>query len=1750
LTQTAGGILSYTGGANTETVGALTGTAGAGTVTAVSGALTFASLGTRTAGSSINVSNSGTVNVTGTSGFLNAGVFFNGADFAFSVAGTLRAPAYGTDAGFVDAAAGTASLTATSHNRVTGAITAQTTASISSLKIDGANNLTLASGQTLTVGVGAAAAGAGILLAGGSSTISGGTALAASAVGNDFSIRVEGANTLTISTPLTVSTAGLTKSGVGTLLLGGANAYSGTVAVNEGTLQMASGGLLGATGIGLVVRQGAMFDLNGINVGTAASGANAVNALNGAGTITNSSGTAASLRIGEGGTGGNYTGLITGNLALVKAGAGTTHLSGINSFTGPVTLLLGNLDVTRLGNIGQASGLGAGDATSAATNAASIVINGGNLRYVGTNPAGAVEATQTPSVSIDRLFTLAGSGGIYSYGSYGNLGQTRANNNAALIFNNTEDLSFSGSGVRTLTLGGDSTGDNELRIRLRNNPNANEVLSLTKAEAALWILNPATSNTYTGVTTISGGQLRAVVSGPVVGIPTNSPITLDGGVLEVGGSTFTRSLAASVAGIGTVSLANTAGFASGTPARLVVSLGVGATANADLTWGTTAGFASTTSLVLGSGTALGETEITNNINLGTAARTITVNNNGNTGAMITAGILSGVISGAQNITKAGGGVLILGNANTYTGTTTVTSGNLIVTSIGGGAGASSLGSGSAAFVYNPGDADLNPLIYVGPGETATRSLTLTSSADQTANRSYRLVADGSGPLIWTPATFTNSVRRSATGGVITLDLRGASSEANQLNAVLSNSTGTNTPVLNLQKSDGGTWILNPAAANTFTGSITAAGGSLGLTANGIGAASGITISNGAIFAFGGALSTNKPISWANNTTAIFSGQHPITITANVTAVAGDNDQTFSNNLEGGALLTITGNLVNSKTHSKTFNFRGTGSTIWTGVIQDGTSGGTTTVNIALDPAASFTTSGAANVYTGSTTLTDGILILDKTTAPLGTGAFTLQGGTLRVGATPASVTVTNATTISDRTPKLDGSKSIEFSGAVTMGASRNLQNELSAGASLVFSGTITNTAASALTLFGAGSTSITGLVTTGTGAQGLTMQGNGVLSLTGANNATGTLTASRGTTVLGGANGAWGAGNIATTAGGILRLDNGTTNNSNRLFNTGTVTMTGGTLDVVGNTTAEVTGALTVNSIDGVITMSGSGSSLTFASVTFANTGSSLDLSGVGSNSVIFTTAPALTNGLHPRFFLGGEDFATMANATAVSAFSSYAAVTDLNAGAATSTFKVGAGYVTDDLLFSRTVNAISLTDTTARTLELGSGVADGTLTLTAGGIISSGSVTHALAVPRLNLGTNAFIQVLSGSTLDITGAITSASSLMKALPGTLKLSAKQWYNSTTNVTGGTLTLAAGTNTIFPGSGALFNVDAGGTVDLNGNVQYLPNSISSPGALPGTGGVITGSGGMLVIGAANTTWSGTLSGTGLSFAKTGGNANLTLQQAQTYTGTTTLLGATTTLENDATLLSTSAIDINYATLALSNNSGLQTQNNNRVGDSIPVRLRGGTINYTGRLTTAATETFGAVTLQQGANTITATTGGGTVTSVDLTFAGLTRQNNATINFTGTNLGQQGNNSRIVFTAPIPTSNGGMIGAWAVANQTDYAAYNIGLGVGIVGQGGFVGYAGASGPGMLWQIPVTENRTTTLPAGTTNAAILRLAGAFTNDIAFTGASDVLNLELGGLLRSNEAFNSTLGTTATRGVLTSGSGELITYNLRAP
>lgn len=1880
FTQAAGGNLEYKGAdgsASTETVGALTMTAGGGTLRVTPGAggsaaLTFASLAAPAAGTSLNVigaDNSvvltGVATSTATTLPGSGHIYINGADFARSNGGSLVTPVYGTDAGFVNAGA---ALTAASHNLVT-ADTSTGALTVSSVKMSG--NVNVVQTGLLTVSTG------GILQTGGAGTISGtGITTGGSA---DVVVRVNGSgDQLTLSAPITsTTTGGLTKSGAGTLVLSGANNQSGTVNVNEGTLKMNGTGLLGATNIGLNVRQGATFDLNGVNIGTAASGTNSVNAFNGAGIITNTGGAAASLRVGNNNGSGYFTGIIqdgSAPLSFVKAGSGTQSNTGVNTYTGATVIAGGTLAVTSLADIGQASGIGRGDSGN---NAGSLIFNGGILQYTGTTGT-IYQTTQTPGVSIDRLFTLAGNGTIDSSGSYGAPTLNRAANQATLIFNNYSPVAFSGTGTRTLTLQGDSTGDNQINLQLINNPNANEALSLTKTGGGLWILGN-TNNTYTGTTSINAGALRAQDG---TSLPTASNLFLNGGVFESSG-TFSRGLGTGSGQFRFLASGNT-GFSSGESKLTVDWTGLGTPV-----WGTTANFLGTGSLVLNSGTSLADVEVTGNFSLGSgdgaaaSFPTVTTSNGGAgitiTGGMTTAGLMvgqavnipgipagsiitsitgattfnvsqnatasatvvgtitagngvreivvndngttnldfatvSGVISGTAGLGKSGSGPLILGDANTYSGKTIIRQESVFASSIGAdGVTSSSFGTNVGGGVIELGTPGVSSttvnLMYVGPGETTTRQINLVGT-----NGTRRIDSSGSGPLILANVQNNTSGSAVTTGGHKTLELRGTNTDANTISSPLGDNGGS----LRLIKGDGGVWILT--GANTYTGGTRIDGGSLGVssagalgavsTATGLTAAAssntttvtlatgttanivagmnvsgpalgygdivnsitnsssfvlnnartlaagselvfgGLLISNGALFSTDPAgLVLSQPVIMNNNSTTVFAGTNDITLNGNVYRISGGNDITISNNLESGAELIVNGNLVNWESGtSRTYNFRGYGDSSWNGVIQNPWTGAqTTAVNIAIDSDALFTLGGTSpNTYSGTTTLTNGILVLGKAGA-LGTGQFAFNGGTLRTTIS-GGANVTNQVAINATPPKVDGTESITFSGGVTMGASRNLQNELSGSAKLIISSTITNSAASTLTIYGSGNTEISGNVGTGTGAQGLQLSGSGTLLLTGANTAIGTLTASRSTITLSGTSGgSWNAGAVAFNPGATLTLDNSGGNNSaGRLNDTAAslVTGGGGTLNFISHSggSSELAGALTLNSVQSNITMSGGAGTLTFASVNFANSGSSLDLGTIANlgstNKVIFTAAPTLvpaSTGIASRVFIGGNDFATH-GANGIVAFTNYNATsaTNLNLAAATDTINVNAGMTNASITDNKTINALKISGSG---LTVG-GSAGTRLTLTAAAILNTGG-NNSLNVPEVAFaGTQAFVQVASGTTLTLNGSLSGTNAWSKALPGTLVLNAPSYVTSTQNLLDGTLKLNAGLNTLFQNQ--QLNINIGATLDLNGNSQYIAQ-LSSNGSLPNTSGTITSTNGPAVLltnmaGGAN--FGGVVDGP-LTFARVNGNT-LTLSTAQTYTGPTLMMGGTLTLENDATLLTTPSIDLNYATLALSNNSSLQTQNNNRIADSTPITLRSGTLSVTGRLSTAATEKFGVVTSDMGANTITASTGGGTFTSMDVTFDSLVRNPGSTVNFTGSTLGQQGNSGRIFFTTPLSVVGNGALGAWAIANSNDFAAYNTALGVGIVGTGGFAGYSSGFAAGNITELPGTVDTTTSL-SGNTTTGMLKIAGNVTNNITFSGNSDVLNLQYGGLLRSNNVFDTSIGTTAVRGILTAGGSE---------
>ena len=1823
FTQSAGGIFAYAGdGANAsaEIVGTLTATAGAGTVAAVSGAggsaaLTFGALGTISKGAGLNFITDAGSSITlptvagNINGIVDARVFFNGGDFASGI--TLTAATYTTEAAGASLVGG--NLTPYLVN--TTDIAAQASATINAgIKFNDTRALTLAASQTLTINNGANTAGA-ILVTGGSAVTLGGGSGITSGGSGELVFRVDGAgDTLNLNTPiLASSTGGWTKLGAGTLVLGAANANTtgGKVNINEGIVQLTAGGRLGATSVDVAVRQGATLDLNGISLGTAASGTASIDELNGAGAIINS-GALASLRVGNGNAASMFTGTISGDISLVKNGSNSFRLIGPQTYTGGVQINAGNLIVTHLADIGQASSLGTGDATDDASNAASLILGSANLYYRGSDGT-IYQLEDSPSVSTNRLFTLAGNGAIFSEGRFGGPNRESASNHAALIFNNTAPVAFSGSGNRTLNLRGNSLGDNEIALQLVDNVSGGGVLNLTKNDSAFWFISN-TGNSYTGTTLVANGSLR--IGEDVDGsrtLPTTSALVLGNaatrGVLQTKG-VFDRPLAAT-ATAGSVTFNSNltsgggGGFAAST-APLIVNLGGAA---ATLTWESGGFLNANGRLTLSSNTSWADVDFQNNIDLGAATRIVQVDDNGFTA--LDYATISGNISGTGNLNYTGGGNLILTGDNTYTGFTQISSsGTLIISSIGGsGATSSSLGAGAAQLRF-AGNTTQN-LIYAGAGEVTDRAIRFTTNLS--SNRTYRIDSSGSGALVIND--FANTTNGNNSTRSLFMELRGSNTDGNTLNSVIGNGTGANAPSLALAKFDGGVWILG-SNANTFTGGVRADGGLLGLTGNGslgatgvittgggngnvttltvastaglkagmyvngngvsygryitaVGATSvtlnsasnvpsgtrlqfgGLNVSNGGIFAADpGGLTITQPIYVNSNANIVFAGSYNINIDGPFALAAGNSDITISNSIEGSGVLTFNTDFTNLKLHSRTFNIRGFGDTVWNGDIQDSSAGAfTTSLNIAIDNEATFEMAGGtANGYSGSTTLTNGTLKLSKAGA-LGTGAFNFNGGLLTSN-TGSGVVISNTTTLGSTPIQVFGTESIEFSGIFTGNGTRRIDNNLSGGASLILSGTLNlanSDTARTMALQGSGNTTISGVVANGgTGASNLNMDGTGTVDLTGANTATGTLTVQRGIVNLSGADGSW-AGNIGLNGNGVLNLDNSVTENANRLNDTGTVTFSGGTLNFIADAdgTAETTGAVTVNGTMGTINMSGGDGPnvLTFASVNFANSGSSLDLSGISelgaTNKVIFTTAPTnIFNGVLNRVMILG-DFATH-TANGVEAFSSYNDSNDLNAAVDTDTMNLTANA---GLTNTRTLNALKLN---GDGLNIGTGsTAGATLTLSTYSVLNTGG-NNTLSIPLVNIAAAGMFQVDPGTTLTVDSTLIGGGQINKAGTGELIFTTRQFQYSTVNISGGQLTLNGGDFTLFPGGTAALTLKSGATLDVNGNVTYM-GTLSGPATLPGAAGTLKNSGALTTY---VTNAGGGFGGVIQDAINLGrvGSGTLTLELPQTYTGGTALLGGDTTLRDDASILDTTAIEINQARLLLRNNDNLQTQVFDRISDTAPITLRGGTIDVNGRISTPATETMGALTALMGANTITGSTGGGTITSARLTFASLTRTPGATINFTGTNLGSEGNSAKIIFTTPLTTVAGGALGAWAIANTTDYAAYNQTNGVGVVGNGGFVGYNSGFGSGKITNLGMGSASavTTTLAGGTTTTALLRFHGGFTNNLEFTDGADVLHLEQGGILRSNNNNLANIGTTGTRGVITNGTSELVVYN----
>lgn len=225
---------------------------------------------------------------------------------------------------------------------------------------------------------------------------------------------------------------GLTKSGTGTLALSGGNSYTGTTAVNGGTLAISNNTALGTVAGGVTVATSATLQLSGgITVGEEALSLTGDGAVAGVGALQNLSGsntwngdvtiTAGATRINADagsllitgdvtlvGTTGNFnvggagdveiSGLISGGLQLFKSsvGGGTVTLSNPNNtYTNHTTVAAGTLRISTEGNLGT---------TPAVFSSVKLRVRSG----------GTLQTTADMSISANRGITVSNGGGAIS----------------------------------------------------------------------------------------------------------------------------------------------------------------------------------------------------------------------------------------------------------------------------------------------------------------------------------------------------------------------------------------------------------------------------------------------------------------------------------------------------------------------------------------------------------------------------------------------------------------------------------------------------------------------------------------------------------------------------------------------------------------------------------------------------------------------------------------------------------------------------------------------------------------------------------------------------------------------------------------------------------------------------------------------------------------------------------------------------------------------------------------------------------------------------------------------------------------------------------------------------------------------------------------------------------------------------------------------------------------------------------------
>lgn len=413
----------------------------------------------------------------------------------------------------------------------------------------GSNTLGVIRGENVSSGV--AGVGFGATTLSGDATFSAGigTQLTiASVAGANHSLTVTGAGDTTISGVVGTSTGGLTKAGTGTLILSGANSYSGGTFVNGGTVAISSAGNLGAPGSGVTFNGGALRATGTLTAGAPTTLASAGGTFDVASAITLT-----------------WNGNITGSGALTKIGAGLLELGGSNTYSGTTFVSQGTLKLLNSNALSpntsfQVSPGAVFDANGFTQTLADL--SGTGEINVGAGltvqPSGPTPSTFSGTLGGTGGFTMSGTGTIVLAGINSYTGPTQISNGTVKL--GIEGALPSGTPIQVASGAkldldghpatiGSLSGSGEIVLgsgTLTINPTSGSssfdgIISgpggLVKNGGGTLILGG--DQAFTGPTSILSGELK------LTGTLSSSPVTVsDGGVLSGNGTLGTLTISA------------------------------------------------------------------------------------------------------------------------------------------------------------------------------------------------------------------------------------------------------------------------------------------------------------------------------------------------------------------------------------------------------------------------------------------------------------------------------------------------------------------------------------------------------------------------------------------------------------------------------------------------------------------------------------------------------------------------------------------------------------------------------------------------------------------------------------------------------------------------------------------------------------------------------------------------------------------------------------------------------------------------------------------------------------------------------------------------------------------------------------------------------------------------------------------------------------------------------------------------------